>query len=32
VLVQVETPRSNQYAGRFAAQTGQVVDTSDKQM
>jgi hypothetical protein len=31
-LVQVEAPRSDQYAGRFAAQTGQVVDVSDKQM
>jgi len=31
-LVQTEAPRSDQYAGRFAAQTGQVVDASDKQM
>ncbi|KAL1643810.1 hypothetical protein SLS61_009126 [Didymella pomorum] len=31
-LVQNEGPRSDQYAGRFAAQTGQVVDASDKQM
>ena len=31
-LVQAEALRSDQYAGRFAAQTGQVVDASDKQM
>lgn len=31
-VVQAEAPRPNQYAGRFAAQTGQVVDASDKQM
>lgn len=31
-LVQAEAPRPDQYAGRFAAQTGQVVDASDKQM
>ncbi|KAF1930308.1 uncharacterized protein M421DRAFT_371168 [Didymella exigua CBS 183.55] len=31
-LVQIEAPPSDQYAGRFAAQTGQVVDASDKQM
>lgn len=31
-LVQAEAPRSDHYAGRFAAQTGQVVDASDKQM
>lgn len=31
-LVQAEAPRPDQYAGRFAAQTGQVLDVSDKQM
>lgn len=31
-LVHAEAPRPDQYAGRFAAQTGQVVDASDKQM
>lgn len=31
-LAQAEASRSDQYAGRFAAQTGQVVDVSDKQM
>ncbi|KAF3035090.1 hypothetical protein E8E12_002185 [Didymella heteroderae] len=31
-LVQAEVPRPDQYAGRFALQTGQVVDVSDKQM
>lgn len=31
-LAQVEALSSDQYAGRFAAQTGQAVDTSDKQM
>ena len=31
-LVQAEAPRSDQYAGRFAAQTGQVLDASDEHM
>lgn len=31
-LVQAEAPRPDQYTSRFIAQTGQVVDSSDKQM
>lgn len=31
-LVQAEAPRPDQYTSRFVAQTGQVVDSSDKQM
>jgi hypothetical protein len=31
-LVQAEVPRPDQYTSRFVAQTGQVVDSSDKQM
>lgn len=31
-LVQSEAPRPDQYTSRFVAQTGQVVDSSDKQM
>jgi hypothetical protein len=31
-LVQLEAPRPDRYTSRFVAQTGQVVDTSDKQM
>ena len=31
-LVQLEAPRPDQYTSRFIAQTGQVVDSSDKQM
>ncbi|KZM25298.1 uncharacterized protein EKO05_0000607 [Ascochyta rabiei] len=31
-LVQSEAPRPGQYTSRFIAQTGQVVDSSDKQM
>ena len=31
-LAQVETPREGHYTSRFVAQTGQVVDTDDKQM
>ena len=31
-LVSVEGPRPDQYASRFIAQTGQIVDRDDKQM
>jgi hypothetical protein len=31
-LVQAEAPRPDKYSSRFVAQTGQIVDSSDKQM